>query len=50
MRNIKFSLLWLLIGMMIGAPMAIAVDNYIRLQSSDGLAITSTNPLPIQSY
>lgn len=40
----------ILIGTMLGGSVAWAASKMIRFQTSDGLAVTSSNPLPIQSY
>jgi hypothetical protein len=46
MRNMCIGIF---IGMVITGT-AWAASSYIKLQSADGIAISSTNPLPIQSY
>ena len=42
-----------IIGIIVGLTLsgvAYAASNYMKLQSSDGNAISSSNPLPIRSY
>jgi flagellar basal body-associated protein FliL len=49
MKNIK----WILIGVVIGMTMtsvAFAATFYHILKTSNGTVVSSTNPLPVQSY
>lgn len=39
----------IIIGMMIGAPIAWAASN-ARIQSANGVAISAANPLPVYIY
>lgn len=47
MRNLVIGIM---IGSLLGGSVAWAASRMIRFQTSDGSAVTSANPLPIQSY